>query len=86
MACSQSGESKMFIIVGTRSITLSFFSSRLLRKWTVLPWHLSAKVEEPSIWDHKTRSKAECVNETSASHHLLVHQVAPGSGVSVAGF
>jgi hypothetical protein len=27
-----------------------------------LPLQVSAKVEAPSIWDHKTRSKAECVN------------------------
>jgi hypothetical protein len=27
-----------------------------------VPLQVSAKVEAPAIWDHKTRSKAECVN------------------------
>ncbi len=27
-----------------------------------VPLQVSAKVEAPSIWDHKTRSKTECVN------------------------
>jgi hypothetical protein len=27
-----------------------------------MPLQVSAKVEAPSIWDHRTRSKAECVN------------------------
>jgi hypothetical protein len=27
-----------------------------------VPLQVSAKVEAPCIWDHKTRSKAECVN------------------------
>lgn len=26
------------------------------------PLQVSAKVEAPAIWDHKTRSKAECIN------------------------
>jgi hypothetical protein len=27
-----------------------------------MPLQVSARVEAPAIWDHKTRSKAECVN------------------------
>lgn len=27
-----------------------------------VPLQVSAKVEAPAIWDHRTRSKAECVN------------------------
>ena len=39
-----------------------FVQFKIVEEIDGLPLQVSAKVEAPAIWDHKTRSKAECVN------------------------
>ena len=39
-----------------------FVQFKIVEEIDGLPLQVAAKVEAPAIWDHKTRSKAECVN------------------------
>ena len=39
-----------------------FVQFKIVEEIDGLPLQVSAKIEAPVIWDHKTRSKAECVN------------------------
>jgi hypothetical protein len=52
-----------------------------------VPLRVSAKFEAPSIWDHRTRSKAEGVNwGYQHARDVLVHQITSRSSVSSSEF